>query len=322
MKSLINVIKIVTLVMTVTIGIAQSAFACREINVATNEALVSALQNTEVCDRINVAEGVYDLSELSPYSPIELADQVKILGETTTDTTIMNLPIAIHGYRIKLSDITISNFFRQDVSFVVSESKFKSVHFKGNFSGIWGSRWKIEGDSNKVINSEVSDMKLEIIGNKNILRRTVIHPWLDRSGTLLPLIITGDRNLVRNVTIVANAPIARGIWIAGSRNVIVNTIVQSVSTTDQGNAVYIQSGTRNKMDYSLIHFSGAQEILAEAGAEIRVGNNIVRGDPLFANPDGSDFHLQAGSPAIDAGVPNQLDPDGTRSDVGAFYFPQ
>lgn len=47
-------------------------------------------------------------------------------------------------------------------------------------------------------------------------------------------------------------------------------------------------------------------------------------DPRFVDAAGRDYHLTAGSPYIDAGpfwayIP--IDPDGTRPDIGAFYFP-
>ena len=49
-------------------------------------------------------------------------------------------------------------------------------------------------------------------------------------------------------------------------------------------------------------------------------------DPLLADvtdPDPGvwDFHLQAGSPLIDAGDPTLLDPDGSLSDIGSFGGP-
>jgi flagellar hook capping protein FlgD/parallel beta helix pectate lyase-like protein len=46
-------------------------------------------------------------------------------------------------------------------------------------------------------------------------------------------------------------------------------------------------------------------------------------DPAFLDETAQDWHLTAGSPAIDAGWPgSSLDPDGTPADVGPFYFDQ
>jgi len=45
------------------------------------------------------------------------------------------------------------------------------------------------------------------------------------------------------------------------------------------------------------------------------------GDPLLVDANAGDFHLQLGSPAIDAGLPSlPFDPDGTVADLGPFYF--
>jgi hypothetical protein len=45
-------------------------------------------------------------------------------------------------------------------------------------------------------------------------------------------------------------------------------------------------------------------------------------DPMFVDPQHYDYRLLWGSPCIDSGHPDSLDPDGTRSDMGAFYFDQ
>ncbi len=46
-------------------------------------------------------------------------------------------------------------------------------------------------------------------------------------------------------------------------------------------------------------------------------------DPQFVDPNSEDYHLKSTSPCIDAGDSSSpLDPDGTRADMGAFYFDQ
>ncbi len=50
-----------------------------------------------------------------------------------------------------------------------------------------------------------------------------------------------------------------------------------------------------------------------------IGNIFV--DPMYADPDSLDFRLQAYSPLINAGDPNVLDVDGSRSDIGAYGGP-
>ena len=48
-------------------------------------------------------------------------------------------------------------------------------------------------------------------------------------------------------------------------------------------------------------------------------NNVFM-NPLFLDPEMLDFHLHSVSPAINAGLDNYHDPDGTIADIGAYYF--
>jgi hypothetical protein len=53
------------------------------------------------------------------------------------------------------------------------------------------------------------------------------------------------------------------------------------------------------------------------------GTGNIDADPMFADPANLDYRLMSGSPCIDAGdASSSLDPDCTRADMGAFYFPQ
>ncbi len=51
-----------------------------------------------------------------------------------------------------------------------------------------------------------------------------------------------------------------------------------------------------------------------------LGTGIIDVDPSFVDTVAGDYHLLPASACIDAGDPNQLDPDGTVADMGAFPF--
>ncbi|MFH1733646.1 MAG: T9SS type A sorting domain-containing protein [bacterium] len=53
------------------------------------------------------------------------------------------------------------------------------------------------------------------------------------------------------------------------------------------------------------------------------GIGDISQDPLYVGGAPFDYHLSAGSPCIDAGDPSSpYDPDGTRADMGVYYFQQ
>ncbi|MCK4339139.1 MAG: T9SS type A sorting domain-containing protein [Candidatus Cloacimonetes bacterium] len=75
-----------------------------------------------------------------------------------------------------------------------------------------------------------------------------------------------------------------------------------------------------------IYFEGGQLLTEyndiEFGEFSGIGN--IDSHPLFVDPLNLDFHLLPSSPCIDAGDPDPLynDPDGTRNDMGAYYYDQ
>jgi hypothetical protein len=114
-------------------------------------------------------------------------------------------------------------------------------------------------------------------------------------GTASPLI---DKNTIsRN-----SAAMGGGVWCGTGSPQITNTILWG----DTGPEIYGDA---------IVRYSDVQ------GGWPGQGN--IDSDPLFADPERGDFHLQWGSPCIDAGDPSSPpDPDGTRTDMGAFHFPQ
>jgi len=72
--------------------------------------------------------------------------------------------------------------------------------------------------------------------------------------------------------------------------------------------------------------AGTSDVSAEEANAFSPTDSIygnIDADPEFISADALDLHLRSTSPAIDAGDPSSpLDPDGTRADIGPFYFDQ
>jgi len=111
---------------------------------------------------------------------------------------------------------------------------------------------------------------------------------------------------LRNVTVYGNITETRnggGLWSGEAETILVNTIFW---------------GNRPMQIYG----EGVSAIYSDIQDGYDGEGNIDE-DPLFVDPDDSDYHLTEDSPCIDAGDPDsEPDPDDTRADMGAFYFPQ
>ncbi len=112
-----------------------------------------------------------------------------------------------------------------------------------------------------------------------------------------------------NETIAYNrAGLGGGIYCTGSSPVVKNAILWG----NAGLQIYQTSGSNTQATYSDI-------------AQLWPGGGNINQDPMFVSPDcAGDYHLQPSSPCIDAGDPNPVynDPDGTRADMGCYYFDQ
>lgn len=80
-----------------------------------------------------------------------------------------------------------------------------------------------------------------------------------------------------------------------------------------------QPGEGSVIDYNLMW--GQTELFGGQWQSAPIGEQNINQAPLFVDPAGGDFHLQPGSPAIDAGYPQALDPDGSPADLGAYGGP-
>ncbi len=101
---------------------------------------------------------------------------------------------------------------------------------------------------------------------------------------------------------------------------IVGNVLASVNETAggiYGPAIVRNSVVRGNEAQQLVN-TGAVAYSDVAGGWPGAGNIDL--DPQFVDESNANYHLRMASPCIDAGDPNVLDDDGTRSDIGAFPF--
>ncbi|HEX7320450.1 MAG TPA: right-handed parallel beta-helix repeat-containing protein [bacterium] len=126
--------------------------------------------------------------------------------------------------------------------------------------------------------------------------------------------------------------------ITGILHVFNNTFYGNIATADGGglNLYFDQAGTSATCYNNImwldepngVAISGAVTIdvtysdIQNGAGQPWFGTGCIEADPQFVNAGSDDFDLNSGSPCIDTGDPTTHDPDGTRADMGAFYFPQ
>ncbi|NQU04823.1 MAG: right-handed parallel beta-helix repeat-containing protein [Calditrichaeota bacterium] len=137
-------------------------------------------------------------------------------------------------------------------------------------------------------------------------------------------------NVFNRVTITSNqAENSGGIGLTtgeentgGSSLNIVNSIVWGNAGTQITHAK--NSDSEFPLNISFCDIEGGDDgIQLSGGAELNWGDGNIVEDPLFVDPDEGDYRLTEDSPCIDTGDPDSPeDPDGTRADMGAYYFYQ
>ena len=128
---------------------------------------------------------------------------------------------------------------------------------------------------------------------------------------------------IYNNTLVNNsAPTGGGIYLVARSDQNENVFYKNniIAFNPDGGGVYVNliDYVQIDWDYNLVFGNDSANYIG-----IEPGPHDIQEDPLFVDRFSGDYHLLPNSPCIDAGDPDfPLDPDGSRADIGAYYFDQ
>lgn len=110
----------------------------------------------------------------------------------------------------------------------------------------------------------------------------------------------------------------------GNINQVNAVLVNSIISNNEGGSIFLQEGPDAEASLT-VGFSdiagGRENVQTDGDAEVIWNEGNINADPLFRDPQNGNYHLTANSPCIDAGNPDStLDPDGSRTDMGAFPY--
>ena len=172
--------------------------------------------------------------------------------------------------------------------------------------------------------------------NDSIIEQNVFHDNGGRCGATAVPVQNGHRILIRN-NLFYNEGVGPAISIfhgSSETSIYHNTFYQTggYGYGTLGGAIWIGAGISGTVIKNNIFYQNRIAAVGDEGTGTVLANNFVVGEdvnPLFANLSAHDFHLQATSPAIDAGVtlaevPTDFEgtprPQGAGYDIGAYEY--
>ncbi len=179
------------------------------------------------------------------------------------------------------------------------------------------------------------DDGIDTLGSTITVENCIIRDWQNLKEDAKGISVFNGATSLRRCLITDCTVAVSAKWSSGSTTRVFIDSSTIVAITNAVNAGWKANAPGPYIDYRITNsiLRGVEAVHTDFGAtNFSIGycvlsqpwpgtGNIV-GDPRFVNAT-SDFHLQPGSPCIDAGDPSAaLDPDGTRADIGVFPFLQ
>jgi hypothetical protein len=208
-----------------------------------------------------------------------------------------------------------------------SSPSLKNLRIMGN-TGTSGGGVYLRDASNPVLTYVIIEGNTSSTGGG--LYVVNAHPHLYRvtiSGhpTTLPgaaIYLNNSQISLYNSVIANNSSSSQGViyCIAARIDTILNSIVWGNSPKQIAFASTGSASSIGLIAYCDLQ-GGTSGVTTNSNGTVNWGTGNLDADPLFVDAASRNYHLTALSPCIDAGDPaTEYDPDGTRSDIGVYFF--
>lgn len=216
------------------------------------------------------------------------------------------------------------------IQMIRSEGTISYCTIVGNSAALWGGGISIHQDNPTIEYSNIISNEAEFGGgitchfdSDPIMRNCLISANTSevRGGGMYCK--SNSSPVLLNCTITGNESEYGGaVWCGNNSSPI---YANSILWNNSPQEIYFWENDPPGM-VSIFHSDldgGEDDIVTNDNGFVEWGDGNIDEDPEFADPEELNFSLTAESPCIDTGDPEvELDPDGTRADMGAFYFHQ
>jgi hypothetical protein len=221
---------------------------------------------------------------------------------------------------------------------VASSPEFVQCTIRANAADAGGGVFCENASSLKFTECEVSNNRANHLGggvscsgsSPVFMRCSVVNNWTyERCGGVLCGIGSSPRFIQCTISNNMAASEEGGVYCQSASPIFNSTII----SFSQGAGIYLENSPACTLVYCDIFGNSSGDIVGSGplGLGILADSNTngdscdiyfnIFLDPMFSDTSTQDYQLQVASPCIDAGNPAlPLDPDGSVTDIGAFYF--
>ena len=260
-------------------------------------------------------------------------------GSVIGDSYFTVVDLSLNAHHIRFQNVEVKNGYYQGVyaGGTAHHNEFINMAVHDNGTTDFDHGLYIKGPDNLVERSDVyrnAGWGVHIynettanLANNNIVRNNKVHDnaRLGRRGTGI-ILSSGTGNTAYNNLVWGNAGGIQIGYVAPTDSEVYNNTVYA--NRDYGIRVDAD-GTNTILKNNILYQNGTAygAQLSNAGIGTQQSNNLIGNDPKFVDVLAHDFHLQLGSPAIDAGVTldavttdfdGNTRPQGFAIDLGAF----